>query len=149
MPLWSVRIALVPDQHSSQTVKDRVWSARQRMLAQKKTGLPSVLSFAWLLFRTTKREWARHLSILACVQAEQQRRRWSERLAVNHGEVAHSIRLANANTANLRHQLAPEKTVLLTAFIQVWFHHENKHHYHLKYSHRKHWSPRWTGLPYI
>ena len=28
-------------------------------------------------------------------------------------------------------------------------HYENKHLHHIKYSNRKHWSPRWTGLPYF
>jgi len=56
---------------------------------------------------------------------------------------------AAARIAMYIHQTAPEKIVPLTGLLHVWFYFENKHLYHLKYSLRKHWSPRWTGLPYL
>ena len=50
---------------------------------------------------------------------------------------------------NVYESTAPEKIVLLTALIQVWLHHENKHLHHLKYSNCQHRGPRRTGLPYL
>ena len=46
------------------------------------------------------------------------------------------------------HQRPPEKIVVLTALIQVWFHSENEHHHHFNYSHCQRRGPLKTGLPY-